>query len=43
LEQKRQQLGGDNALNWNSTTAGYPPTGSLPITRATTLAGTTCP
>ncbi len=33
----------NGTMNWNSTTAGYPPTGSLPITRATTLAGTTCP
>jgi len=33
----------NGTMSWNSTTAGYPPTGSLPITRATTLAGTTCP
>jgi hypothetical protein len=30
-------------LSWTSTTAGYPASGSLPITRATSIAGTTCP
>jgi plastocyanin len=30
-------------MSWNSTTAGYPPTGTMPIARASTLAGTTCP
>ena len=33
----------NGTMSWNSTAAGYPPTGTLPITRATTLAGTTCP
>jgi plastocyanin len=33
----------NGTMNWNSTTAGYPPTGTLPIARVTTLAGTTCP
>jgi plastocyanin len=33
----------NGTMNWTSTTAGYPATGNMPITRATTLAGTTCP
>jgi plastocyanin len=33
----------NGTMNWNSTTAGYPPTGTLPITRATTIAGLACP
>lgn len=33
----------NGTMSWNSTTAGYPPTGNLPIARVTTLAGTTCP
>jgi plastocyanin len=33
----------NGTMSWNSTTAGYPPTGTMPIARATTLAGTTCP
>jgi plastocyanin len=30
-------------LSWTSTATGYPASGSLPITRATSIAGTTCP
>jgi len=30
-------------LSWTSTTAGYPASGSFPIARATSIAGTTCP
>jgi len=33
----------NGTMSWNSTTAGYPPTGTLPITRATTIAGLACP
>ena len=30
-------------LSWTSTTVGYPASGSFPIARATSIAGTTCP
>jgi len=33
----------NGTMNWNSTTAGYPPTGNLPISRVTTIAGLACP
>ena len=33
----------NGTMSWTSTTAGYPPTGTLPIARVTNLAGTTCP
>ena len=33
----------NGTLSWTSTTAGYPPNGSFPITRATSIAGMTCP
>ncbi|HSE12310.1 MAG TPA: plastocyanin/azurin family copper-binding protein [Rudaea sp.] len=33
----------NGTMSWNSTTAGYPPTGNLPITRATGIAGVACP
>lgn len=33
----------NGTLVWNSTTAGYPPSGSFPIARATSIAGTSCP
>jgi len=29
--------------SWTSTAAGYPPSGSFPIARVTSIAGTTCP
>ncbi len=30
-------------MSWTSTAVGYPPTGNLPITRATSIAGLACP
>lgn len=33
----------NGTLSWTSTTTGYPASGSFPITRATSIAGTTCP
>jgi len=33
----------NGTMSWNSTSAGYPPTGTLPITRATSIAGLACP
>ncbi|HSE12531.1 MAG TPA: plastocyanin/azurin family copper-binding protein [Rudaea sp.] len=33
----------NGTLSWTSTTAGYPASGSFPITRATSIAGTACP
>ncbi|HSE13341.1 MAG TPA: plastocyanin/azurin family copper-binding protein [Rudaea sp.] len=33
----------NGTMSWTSTTAGYPPTGNLPITRATGIAGLACP
>ena len=33
----------NGTATWTSTTAGYPPTGSIPIHAPTTIAGTTCP
>ena len=33
----------NGTMSWNSTTAGYPPTGNLPITRATGISGVACP
>jgi len=33
----------NGTLNWTSTAAGYPPGGSFPITRATSIAGISCP
>ncbi len=34
---------GNGTMSWNSTTAGYPPTGTLPISRVTNIAGLACP
>ena len=33
----------NGTATWTTTTAGYPPSGTLPIQRLTTIAGTTCP
>jgi len=33
----------NGTMSWTSTTAGYPASGSFPITRATSIAGTRCP
>jgi plastocyanin len=33
----------NGTMSWTSTTAGYPATGTMPIKRATSIAGTTCP
>jgi len=33
----------NGTMDWTSTAAGYPPIGSIPIRRLTSLAGTTCP
>jgi plastocyanin len=33
----------NGTMSWTSTTAGYPPTGTLPIRRATNIAGLACP
>jgi hypothetical protein len=33
----------NGTLAWNSTMTGYPPSGSFPIARATSIAGTSCP
>jgi hypothetical protein len=33
----------NGTLAWSSTVTGYPPSGSFPIARATSIAGTSCP
>jgi len=34
---------GSGTMSWTSTTAGYPPTGTMPIARASSIAGLACP